>query len=75
MSRSLRALVAFGGPSPEHEVSVLTAMQILAALKETPHTATPLYIAKNGRWYTGPGFADLAAYKDLPRLIATGTPC
>jgi D-alanine-D-alanine ligase len=75
MSRSLRALVAFGGPSPEHEVSVLTAMQILAALKETPHTATPLYIAKNGRWYTGPGFADLAAYKDLPGLIATGTPC
>lgn len=75
MSRSLRVLVAFGGPSPEHEVSVLTAMQVLAALKETPHAAVPLYIAKNGRWYTGPRFADLAAYTDLSGLIASGTPC
>lgn len=75
MSRSLRVLVAFGGPSPEHEVSVLTAMQILAALKETPHAATPLYIAKNGRWYTGAAFADLASYKQLPALLKTGQAC
>jgi D-alanine-D-alanine ligase len=75
MARSLRVLVAFGGPSPEHEVSVLTAMQILAALKETPHTATPLYIAKNGRWFTGEAFSDLSAYKDLPALVKSGMPC
>jgi len=68
-------LLAFGGASPEHEVSVLTAMQVAAALQERNHTVQPLYISKSGQWYTGPKFIDLKSYQDIPKLLQTGTRC
>ena len=40
-------LVAFGGASPEHEVSVLSAHQAIAALKDSEWNIKPLYIAKS----------------------------
>ena len=49
-SRNL--IVAFGGVSPEHEVSVLTAMQVIESLKGTNYNIIPLYISKSGRWLT-----------------------
>jgi D-alanine-D-alanine ligase len=68
-------LLAFGGASPEHEVSVLTAMQVAAALQELNYAIQPLYISKSGQWYTGPDFADLESYQDIPKLLSTGARC
>ncbi|WP_340103326.1 D-alanine--D-alanine ligase [Rhodohalobacter sp. 8-1] len=68
-------IVAFGGVSPEHEVSVLTAMQVLAALEDSSYRAIPLYISKSGQWYTGEILRDLKNYKDLNKLTATASPC
>lgn len=75
MSRPLHVLVAFGGPSPEHEVSVLTGMQVIAALRDTHHTIVPLYVSKSGRWFTGPKLADLKTYTDVKRAEESGTEC
>jgi D-alanine-D-alanine ligase len=75
MSRPLSILVAFGGPSPEHEVSVLTGMQVMAALGDTPHTVIPLYVSKSGRWFTGAPLADLATYKDVKVAETSGIEC
>lgn len=75
MSRPLHVLVAFGGPSPEHEVSVLTGMQILSALRDTAHTLIPLYVGKNGKWHTGEALGLLESYRDLPTLLRNATPC
>ena len=36
-------VVAFGGVSPEHEVSVLTAMQVMSTLLGSKYTILPLY--------------------------------
>ncbi|MEX1270755.1 MAG: D-alanine--D-alanine ligase [Balneolaceae bacterium] len=68
-------LVAFGGASPEHEVSVLTAMQAIAALEESPWKIEPLYITKSGRWLTGNHLLDLEQYQDLKKLENRSTPC
>lgn len=68
-------LVAFGGASPEHEVSVLTAMQAIAALEESPYRIEPLYISKSGRWFTGKALLDLEQYQDLKKLESKSTPC
>lgn len=68
-------VVAFGGVSPEHEVSVLTAMQVLAALEDSRYQTTPLYISKSGRWFTGDILRDLKNYKDLNRLTDSAEPC
>jgi D-alanine-D-alanine ligase len=68
-------IIAFGGVSPEHEVSVLTAMQSFAALKETPYRTLPLYISKAGKWYTGDYLFELENYENLDKIEANGVPC
>ena len=68
-------IVAFGGASPEHEVSVLTAMQAISALENSTYKILPLYIAKNGTWLTGDYLLDLKHYEDLDKLIQQAAPC
>ncbi len=72
-SRNL--VVAFGGVSPEHEVSVLTAMQVIASLKETNYNILPLYISKSGRWLTGTPLLEMENYQDLDELKGQATDC
>lgn len=68
-------LVAFGGASPEHEVSVITSHQAMAALKESEYSITPLYITKSGRWLTGEKLLDLKNFEELKELEKSCTPC
>ncbi len=68
-------VVAFGGRSPEHEVSVLTAMQAIAALKDTGYNIVPLYISKAGRWFTGNHLLNLENYQNLGQLQEHAIPC
>lgn len=68
-------VVAFGGRSPEHEVSVLSAMQAIAALRETNYNIVPLYISKSGRWFTGKYLLELEHYQDLDALQKQAVPC
>jgi D-alanine-D-alanine ligase len=72
---SKNIVVAFGGVSPEHEVSVLSAMQVIASLKETDYRLIPLYISKSGRWFTGEPLLDLENYQDLDALQKQATHC
>ncbi len=46
-------LVLFGGVSTEHEVSIVTALQVMNALKEAGFGVLPGYIAKDGKWLLG----------------------
>lgn len=68
-------VVAFGGVSPEHEVSVLTAMQVIASLKETKYNIIPLYISKSGRWLTGDPLLEMENYQNLKELHKQATAC
>ncbi|MCW9707044.1 D-alanine--D-alanine ligase family protein [Fodinibius salsisoli] len=72
---SKNIIVAFGGVSPEHEVSVLSAMQAIASLEDTQYHIVPLYVTKSGRWLTGAPLLDLENYQDLDALINQATPC
>ncbi len=68
-------IVAFGGISPEHEVSVLSAMQVMSSLEESSYTIIPLYITKSGRWLTGELLKDLSEYKDIKKLEESAVSC
>lgn len=57
--------VVFGGPSVEHDVSIITAQQAMAVLAER-HTVIPLYLAQDGRWWTGEGLRDVSAFTRQP---------
>src|SRR5687768_17145362 len=62
--------VVFGGRSVEHDVSILTGLQIVRALDKSRYDVIPLYIARSGEWYTGRDLLDLAAYRSWePRFL------
>lgn len=65
--------VFFGGRSTEHEISVISANQAMAAIDKTRYDVTPVYITKNGHWYTGEALMDVANYRDIPALLAKCT--
>jgi D-alanine-D-alanine ligase len=46
--------VVFGGPSPEHEISILTGLQAERVLLEGGHRVSALYQAPTGAWYMVP---------------------
>jgi D-alanine-D-alanine ligase len=58
----LRVGVIFGGRSVEHEVSIVTAHQVMAVLSEI-HDVVPIYITREGRWLTSEALDDLDVYK------------
>jgi D-alanine-D-alanine ligase len=65
--------VIFGSRSTEHEVSVVSAMQVIQFLSKR-HEVVPIYITKEGGWLTGPKLSRLETYKhfepDDPNLQA-----
>ncbi|GIV59359.1 MAG: D-alanine--D-alanine ligase [Rhodothermaceae bacterium] len=66
--------LVFGGVSPEHEVSVISTLQAAAALDRNRYRPVPVYIAKDGTWYTGAHLLDVEAYRDLDRVRARAIP-
>lgn len=68
-------VIAFGGLSPEHEVSVLTALQASASLQESRYKIIPLYISKSGRWFTGDSLLELENYQNLKTLEQNAVSC
>ncbi len=68
-------LVAFGGASPEHEVSVITAHQAMAALQEEKISVKPLYVSKSGEWFTGDVLLDLKNFENLKTLEQKAVAC
>lgn len=67
--------VFFGGTSVEHEVSVITAHQAIAQLKDMEgYTVVPIYISKEGQWYTGEYLMVLEHFKDLTAVCRQSTP-
>ena len=73
MTKAKNILVVYGGVSPEHEVAIITALQVMHALKEADFEVMPLYISKEGEWYLGDDrFLKPESYKDLTVLGRTG---
>ncbi len=61
--------VFFGGRSVEHEISVISALQAINAFDKEKYNIVPVYISKQGRWYTGPQLLDIRNYKDMKGLV------
>lgn len=59
--RKKNVAIIFGGRSPEHEVSIITAHQVLAALNGR-YRVTPIYITKTGEWLTSNNFLELDTF-------------
>jgi D-alanine-D-alanine ligase len=54
--------VLFGGPSPEHEISILTGLQAERVLTEAGEKVVPIYWAPSGEWFQVPSGTEAADY-------------
>lgn len=61
--------VFFGGRSVEHEISVISALQAINAFDKEKYNAVPVYISKEGKWYTGDILLNIKEYKNLKQLV------
>lgn len=68
-----RVAVLFGGRSVEHEVSIITGLQAYAALDRSKYDPIPLYISKDGRFYTGEHMGDIESYRDMKTCLEKAT--
>jgi len=66
-----RIAVLFGGRSVEHEISVITALQLMLAINPERFDVVPVYIAPNGAWYTGDQLLHRSFYRSVPAGLAT----
>ena len=53
MPGHLKIGVVMGGPSSEHDISLLSGRKVLEGLTTAGHDAHPVYIAQNGNWFLG----------------------
>lgn len=60
--------VIFGGISVEHEVSIISGTQAISYFDETKYDIVPIYISKEGNWYTSELLKKIENYKDLKVL-------
>lgn len=60
--------VLFGGVSVEHEVSIITAIQAINNIDSNKYEVIPIYIAKDGIWYSGMMLKDIKIYNDMELL-------
>ncbi len=56
--------VIFGGPSVEHEVSIISAIQAINNINKDKYEVIPIYISKDRKWYTSNMLTEIDVYKD-----------
>ena len=56
--------VIFGGPSPEHDVSVLTGLQAAHELQRAGHSVQALYWTKTAEWFAVDAALEATAFLD-----------
>jgi D-alanine-D-alanine ligase len=55
----IKLAIIFGGKSPEHEISVISALQTASAADTNKYEIVPIYITKKGLWYSGKALLNL----------------
>lgn len=64
MSDPIRLGIVFGSRSVEHEVSIITATQLMNNVPGK-YEVVPLYIDKLGRWWTGASLQKIETFREL----------
>lgn len=60
--------ICFGGPSPEHDISILTGLQAVRALADAGRDPVALYWSPTGSWHeVDPGLEASAFAEGVPR--------
>lgn len=63
-----RIAVIFGGMSTEHEVSIVSALQVMSFLRDR-HEVIPIYISKDGKWLYNKEFTEINTFKKFDQSL------
>ena len=78
MPKKIRVGVIFGGRSAEHEVSIVSAASVIAALDKRKYEVLPIGITPEGRWLSSTKALELlkrrADVESLPEHILVPDP-
>ena len=64
----LKVGVFFGGASVEHEVSIISAAQAMAALDREKYDIVPIYLSKNNLLFCDPKLIEIETFRDMDKL-------
>lgn len=59
--------VIFGGVTCEHDVSVVTGLQLIENVDKNKYEISPIYIHSDGEWYTGKELLNANIYKEFAK--------
>lgn len=62
-----KVAVIFGGKSPEHEVSIITAVQAMANML-SHYEIIPIYVSKSGKLFSSDLLKSIKTYQNMPLL-------
>lgn len=71
MTKKIRVGVLFGGKSAEHEISLLSARNVIEAIPKDKYEVVPIGIDKSGQWRLNRDVGFLAETRD-PRHVRLG---
>ena len=54
--------VIFGSRTCEHEVSIISALQLMKAVDREKYDVIPIYISMKGEWFSGDPLLDVKTY-------------
>ncbi len=57
--------VVFGSRSCEHDVSIISALQLMEAAKAKGYHVIPVYISREGLWYTGEALENIETFREF----------
>ncbi len=63
--------VIFGGVTCEHDVSIVTGIQLISNMDRTKYEVYPIYIHSDGEWYTDEKLLDTSIYQDFESVKAS----
>ncbi len=63
MTMKKNLAVTFGGRTVEHDISIITANQLMNSADKSKYNIIPIYIDRDGKWYTGEKLLDMAVFK------------
>jgi len=60
----LQVGIVFGGKSVEHDISIITALQVMNAIDQSIYDIIPIYLTKDNNWLTSSAFKELSTFKE-----------
>ncbi len=66
MKRKTKIAVVFGGPSQEHDVSVVSASQLMDAIDTRHYDILPVYLNFENQFLTGPRLREVESFRPMP---------